>query len=505
MRSAKNTNRNSKFRILLVYPNIPMMLVSPLSLAIFTWILRREGFEVDLFDTTQYGDGELSSPKNRVKYLQARNLFSEKNLNLLKSTNMEDDFQRKLDAFKPDLLLYSFTEDAFHRALAMLRISNPYNIPTVVGGILATSTPEWLISFPEITVLCVGEGEAVVAEVCSRISKGKDIFDVPNLWIKMPDNSVIRNQMGPYVELENYSTDFSLFHEDRFIRPMGGKIHRALPIETYRGCPHKCTFCNSPLHNRMAKENKGRFLRTKSIQWVQQEINHLVKDYDVNLLYFVDDSFLARPQKEMEDFIEMYKDFRIPFWCNSRPSHCSLDMLERLLNVGLFRVSFGIESGNEDFRKNHLNRKGTNKRLLHQFDIINKSGVTYSINCMIGFPFETREMVFDTIRLVKQIQGYDSITVSVYTPYRGTLLRQKAIDCGWLDPEAFTEHTTAASMLNMPQFTASQISGLMRTFPLYVEFDESYWPEIEKIELFLPEGEELFTKFTELYQERRWN
>ncbi len=72
----------NRLKILLVYPNIPMMLVTPLSIALFTWILRKEGHEVDLFDTTQYGDGNLSSPQNRVKYLQARNIFSRKNLNL---------------------------------------------------------------------------------------------------------------------------------------------------------------------------------------------------------------------------------------------------------------------------------------------------------------------------------------------------------------------------------------------------------------------------------------
>ena len=78
----------NKFRILLVYPNIPMMLVTPLSIALFTWILRKEGFKVDLFDGTQYGDEDLSSPQNRVKFLQVSNIFSERNLMLLKQNRI---------------------------------------------------------------------------------------------------------------------------------------------------------------------------------------------------------------------------------------------------------------------------------------------------------------------------------------------------------------------------------------------------------------------------------
>jgi anaerobic magnesium-protoporphyrin IX monomethyl ester cyclase len=94
--------------------------------------------------------------------------------------------------------------------------------------------------------------------------------------------------------------------------------------------------------------------------------------------------------------------------------------------------------------------------------------------------------------------------VSIFTPYRGTVLRQQAIEAGWLDPEARTTHTTSRSMLKMPHFNADQIDGVMRTFPLYVEFDQGVWPEIEKAERFEPEGEEILKRYSEIYRQRRW-
>lgn len=492
------------FKILIVYPNIPMMLVTPLSVAVFTWVLRGKGFEVDLFDTTQYGDGDLSSPQNRVKYLQARNLFAKENMELLKWTDMESDFREKLEVFRPDLLLYSFTEDALDRALQLLRVSNTYGIPTVLGGVLATAAPEWLMSFPEVTMLGVGEGEEVVREAAERLSEGKDISTVQNLWIKKQDGSVIRNPIRPYVDLDAYSTDFSLFEESRFVRPMGGKIHRALPIETYRGCPNGCTFCNSPMHKRIAKSLNRVYLRRRSMENVRKEIEHLINTYAINLLYIIDDDFLARPGKEINAFIDIYKDLRIPFWFNTRPEHCSEDVLAKLRDVGLFRVSFGIESGNEDLRMNVLNRHVTNEQLIRYFEIVAKSGIQYSVNCIIGFPFETREMVFDTIRLLKQIRSYDAITVSVFTPYRGTILRDVAIENGFLDPNALTVHTTSRSMLTMPGYSADHIEGLMRAFPLYVEFDESEWQGIALTEQKNQEGNEMFSYYSGIYRKRRW-
>lgn len=492
------------FRILLVYPNLPMMLVPPLSIAVFAWVLRREGFSVELFDTTKYGDGDLSSPQRRVEYLQARNIFSESNLKQLKDSDMNADFQSAIEGFKPNLLLYSFTEDALRRALQLLRISNRHNIPTIVGGVLATAAPDWLLSFPEVSIVGVGEGEETVRTVALRLSRGEDIGQVSNLWIKASDGSIRRNELRPYVDLDDYSTDFTLFEDERFLRPMGGRIHRAFPIETYRGCPHCCTYCNSPMHNRIAKDHGRRYLRRRSIAGVRKEMKHLVDDYNVNLFYIVDDSFLARRRSETEAFIEMYREFSIPFWFNTRPEHCTLELLKKLKDVGLFRVSFGIESGNEEFRIKHLGRKITNDELLKYFDLIDNSGISYSVNCIIGFPYETRETALDTIRLVKRIRGYDAITVSIFTPYRGTPLREQAIKEGWLDPDSLTVHTTSTSLLKMPHFTAHQIDGLMRTFPLYVQFDESEWADLAKAERFEPEGEVVFARYSQMYKERRW-
>ena len=51
------------FKILLVYPNIPLMTVPPLSMGIFTSILKKEGYQVELFDTTPY----INEDDGRIK------------------------------------------------------------------------------------------------------------------------------------------------------------------------------------------------------------------------------------------------------------------------------------------------------------------------------------------------------------------------------------------------------------------------------------------------------
>ena len=48
---------------MLVYPNLPLMLVPPLSMAIFTDLLKKKGYVVELFDTTSYIPEEVNSRK----------------------------------------------------------------------------------------------------------------------------------------------------------------------------------------------------------------------------------------------------------------------------------------------------------------------------------------------------------------------------------------------------------------------------------------------------------
>ena len=49
--------RNPKdFKILIFYPNLHMSALMPQSVGIFTALLRREGYQLDLFDCTYYQD-----------------------------------------------------------------------------------------------------------------------------------------------------------------------------------------------------------------------------------------------------------------------------------------------------------------------------------------------------------------------------------------------------------------------------------------------------------------
>lgn len=491
------------FRVLLVYPNLTMMLVPSLGIALFTGVLRSAGYTVDLFDSTHYVTDATCSPENRVKFLHYRPFDAEKDLGFRFQTELIGDFVKKVDEYKPDMMVISVVEDTFLQAISLLDAVKDAQIPSIIGGVFVTAAPQKAISYPQVQMIGLGEGEETILDVVERVRRGESCENVRNVWFKRPDGRVIKNQMRPLIDLNRPVPDFSLFDEARFYRPMGGRFFKSIPIETYRGCPYACAFCNSPMQVQVMRENGlGNFMRRKPMDVVRENIKHLIEKHDPEYLHFIDDSFLARPEEEIRAFFEMYKEFKIPFWCNTRPENITAGRLAGMKSVNSDRISYGLECGNEEYRRKVVQRNPTNEQIVKSFETIAQGGIAFSVNSIIGFPDETREMIFDTIELNRQLRGYDAMTVSIFTPYNGTKLRELAVQRGYIDPDVITTHTTSSSILDMPQLTSKEIDGLMRTFLLYVRFPKDEWPRIRLAEEDTEKGNRIFEEYQEKYRNR---
>jgi hypothetical protein len=184
----------------------------------------------------------------------------------------------------------------------------------------------------------------------------------------------------------------------------------------------------------------------------------------------------------------MYSEFKLPFWIQTRPETVTEHKFKRLQEVGLLRVSFGIEHGNEGFREKYLSRKVPNSRIIERLKVPAKLGIPFSVNNIMGFPHETRDLVDDTIELNRHLQS-DGINAYSFTPFKGTPLRVLAESLGLIGPDEIVHSVTKPTLLDMPQFPPEAIEGVRRCFVLYVKMPKARWPEIELAEKLTPEGE----------------
>ena len=467
----------------------------PPSITSLSQILKDEGHKTALFDTTFYKfDDEIAiedSDLNTQKVLTVRPILDkdDDDLHFKKTTRSAViDFEASIEKFKPDFIAVSCTETTFLRAVKLIDQTRHKNIKNLFGGVFPTFAPDLVMNYKNIDMLCVGEGENAIIDLANSISNEEERSDITNLWIRQKDGTIKKNSISRPVDINEIPaiTDIELFGEKRFYRPMGGKIRRLLPVETHRGCPYTCSFCNSPSQNRLYGEGdflKGMsFFRKKSMNLVKKEIENHIKKYNVEYIYFWADTFLAWNNKEFDEFCKMYSEFKLPFWCQTRIETVEEEKFSRLKEVGLDRVTFGLEHGNEEFRKNVVKREYSNDDAVKKIKIVEKLKIPFSVNNIIGFPDETRELAFDTIELNRRFNS-DTTSCSILVPFHGTELHTYAVKKGYLDPNTICAVSNSGeSLLKMPQWDKEGMTSLRDVFAMYIKYPKNRWPEIEKAE-----------------------
>lgn len=496
-------------KVMLMYPNLRGMNMLPPAIGLLSAVLKQRGFTVKLFDTTYYEDlddehAQADSDQMKVDKLMARP-FKMPREATLKTTNVFDDFRKEVESFRPDLLALSATEDMFLLGVKLLKALGHKRPLTVLGGVFATFASQLAISYPEIDIVCKGEGEDALRILCERLEKGEPYDDVSNLWIKRKDG-IIKVNHTHMVDMDaNPLIDMSIFEEARFYRPMGGRVWRMFPVETYRGCPYTCTYCNSPAQGRLYMEEEGKtYLRRKKIENMRRELLFYKNEMKAEYLYFWADTFFSWKKGGFEEFAEMYADIGLPFWCQTRVETIDYQRFKKLKEIGCARISFGIEHGNEKFRKEVLKRTVSNETIIKNFKIVNDVGIPFSVNNIMGFPYETYELAFDTIELNRQIDAADR-NAYAFTPFAGTPLRAVCNELGFTDGKDILHSIcVSGSLLKMPQFPQEKINGLLKTFNMYVKFSKSRWPDIRRAEQDTVEGKKVFNELKKEYMEQFW-
>ena len=469
----------------------------PPAIALFSTILKAKGYQVELFDSTNWiipDEGGFDSDKAKEQNLTARPYDDSKLNKNNKISDVFEDFRSKVIGFAPNLIAVSVTEDMYPLGIRLLKSIKDLNIPVIMGGVFATFAPNTCLANEEVDMVCLGEGESLLSELCERMENKQSYSDLKNLWIKTP-SGIVKNPLRPPEDFSsNPLPDIGIFEESRIYRPMQGKVWKMLPVETHRGCPYQCAYCNSPAQQKYyMTECKSSFFRKKTFEAIRKELIFYKEKIKAEALYFWADTFMAYTNREFAQFQEIYQDIKLPFWCQSRPEEIQEDRIRKLMEMGCFRMGLGVEHGNEDFRKKVLNRKNTNVLIVENMKILNKCGIPFSVNNIIGFPTETRELAMDTIELNRLIDS-DNANAYSFSPFHGTPLRKMAEEMGFCDKNLIARSIMRPTVLNMPQFPPEAIEGIRRCFVLYVKMPKSKWPIIKKAESLTSEGDAIFNE-----------
>ncbi|OGX34834.1 MAG: hypothetical protein A3I43_03420 [Omnitrophica WOR_2 bacterium RIFCSPLOWO2_02_FULL_50_19] len=456
-------------RVLFFYPNSEGYGGIPNNIALLSACLKEAGFETRCFDTT-FLNSPPKSHFNRQKHGGAmkadhKKAWGEWDPELPRK--IPDLFINTIKEFDPALIAVTIAEVNYTHAVSLLsQIKKISNIPVVAGGITTTMCPELVIGNGCIDIACIGEGEDALVELAGRIADGKDYGNVRNLWVKK-EGEIIKNPLRPFREMDSLPfQDWSIFDERHVYKAYCSVFRRTGFFELARGCRYNCSFC-ATANLRKIYQGLGKYVRTRSIDKAFDEIVCMKEKYNLELIFFIDDNFLGMPAERFDYFCEQYKKrIGLPFYLQTRSETVREDYIKKLKEINVSTIAIGVEHGDEGLRKEYLNRHMNNDNLQRAFDIVHKYDIRTTANVIMGLPGEKEEMLKQTLELLRKLKPW-SVSVNYFQPFRGTLLRDKAVESGYIPADYII--CDSNTCLDMPEFKRDRIIHYYENFRKYLE------------------------------------
>ena len=429
-----------------------MRVTPPGGIAILSACLKRAGYHnMKLFDATWYPVDEVLEQANgdRDRSRSSRGMFPEYEWSRpgvkleLEDVDMYTAFRNMVVDFEPDVIISSVVEDTYYLWKKFMDHVSDRKFVSVCGGVFATYFPQAFEG--KCDYICRGEGDEVLPELMDLISEGKDGHHLANVY---------PNPMRPAINVNTLPiTDHEIFDDRSLYRPFQGKIIKIATVETQRGCPFKCKFCNSPSNAGLYKEETDSlFFRKRSVEHQEAELIDLIEKHDIEVLWIVTDTFLTMSKKEFDKWATMYSKYKLPFFTQTRPELLSPYQAQTLKELGCLKLNMGVEHGDYQFRKDVIGRIYENEKAINAFRIAREAGLSTTCNFIIGYPFETMENCMQSVELAAQL-GCNDTNAFIYTPYHGTPMRDMCVKAGFIEDELIVEmrHDDQGTYLNMPK------------------------------------------------------
>jgi len=362
----------------------------PLGILYNAAYLKRAGFDVRVFDTTFSSIAEFKAYLTRER--------------------------------PPVVGLYTNLMTKFN-VLKMIALCQQAGATVILGGPEpANYLDEYLARGADVIV--IGEGEATLAELLPRLSKdgAHRLEGIAGVAYRREDGSIERNTARSYLpDLDALpDPDRDAIDLDRYVATW--RTHHgagSASLICARGCPYHCEWCSHAVY--------GHSHRRRSPQRVAAEVEHLLARYQPDQLWYADDVFTIKHSWLFEYATELKRrNLRVPFECISRADRLNEQVIDRLAEMGCYRLWIGSESGSQNVL-DLMKREVSVEQVQAMTRALKKRGIQTGMFIMLGYEGEDERDLEATVEHLKQAAPDVFLTTVAY-PIKGTPYYAKVTD-----------------------------------------------------------------------------
>lgn len=366
----------------------------------------------------------------------------------------EDYMLRYIKKLEPELIGLQVTSPMSTRAIKFSKkVSRVTDLYVVVGGPHVQMTRTSMLEESENIDFCaVGDGEAILPELCKEIEKGKQEFETPGL-IWTHDGDIHKNKPIPFYidDLDNIPhPDRSAIQKGNYCPSIG--FYRKKPITnliTTRGCKNNCSFCHEGVEQP----------RKRSVEDVISELR-TIEERGFNEVIIYDQDFGSYKERAMEICERIIEnEIDLYFGCNLRIDSYDRELVKGMREAGFWRVFYGIESG---VQKNldRINKGIDTEKSTKVVQESDELGLHVFGSFILGIPDETIPEANRTIQFAKDLP-LTFAKFMPFTPWPGSNIWENPEEFGSLDKNP---NKMSMNKINFVPSTMSKeaLEGLIR-------------------------------------------
>ncbi len=341
-------------------------------------------------------------------------------IDLCFSQDVTKDLEEMLTRFAPDLiglslrnldnltypLSISYLKEVEEVISVCRRVSSS---KLVIGGSGYSLAPQELLRHLDVDFGIIGEGEEVLLALVHSLEHHHPISPSPHLLVRGKGSPpCIRGAQASHLS----TPDRTRFYPHRYLEE-GGMLN----LQTKRGCPFSCIYCTYPLL-------EGKRVRLREVDEVVEEIRYLVRELNIDYIYFVDDIF-NYPIPFAENLCRkmIQKRLEVKWSAFVHPGFLTEDLLKWMVRAGCAGVELGTDSGSAKMLRNYK-KSFTVEDVVQASQLCSKLEVNHCHYLLFGGPGESEETLEESFRLMDQLDPTAVIVMLGIRIYPGTELEE---------------------------------------------------------------------------------
>lgn len=333
---------------------------------------------------------------------------------------------QEIAKISPDLIYIETATSTFnYDKLFINQLKEKYpQIKIIVAGSHVTYDPIVAMRQAKIDVVIKGEQDYTALNLITAFSKNKPLNKIKGICFRK-NGKIINNANAELIkDLDNLPfPDRSLIPHQWYIEGHTKKKPFTF-VMTSRGCPNKCSYCLWP---NVYFKHKVRF---RSVENIVDEIEWLIKNYNIKEIFFDDDTFNTSKERVKAICKEIInRNIKILWSCSARVDKIDIEMLNLMKKSGCKLICFGAESASQE-TLNKIHKGITVEQIKSAVKLTKEVKIITHLNFMFGFPWETEQDIKDTINFALELNP-DTVQFSLVFPHPGSKMFYDALEKDW--------------------------------------------------------------------------